>query len=257
MLGMLIITLFSCEDIAPEKDNPLDPGNEDYVEPIVTLLSSLNNGDTINIESLSIEIEGNNLVSEFRYKLDSLAWMEWSDASIINMNYLDEGDHQLLIQSRYMNGDTSTVLPVSFIVDAVSGPSLLFYPRRHITDLNQSVTFEIRAEEVSNLMAVEIHLVYNPSLIEVISITQGTMFQNGQESIFTYEIGSNSIEILTTLLNSDLPFVNGTGALALIEVKSLQAGSSSISFNGNDVFRDPDNNDIVILEKINGIVNSQ
>ena len=94
----------------------------------------------------------------------------------------------------------------------------------------------------------------HPSKLEILSVSQGSLFQNGQESIFSYEIGSGSIEVLTTLLSSSSPSVSGTGDLIHIEVKSLQSGSASISFNGSDVFRDPDNNDITIIEKINGRV---
>ena len=63
-----------------------------------------------------------------------------------------------------------------------------------------------------------------------------------------------SLQINTTLLDSDTPSISGTGSIANIEVKLLQLGSSTISFNGNDVFIDPDNNDIIILEKVNGLV---
>ena len=33
-----IILVLSCEDVAPTQDNPLDPGNEDYVEPTITFV---------------------------------------------------------------------------------------------------------------------------------------------------------------------------------------------------------------------------
>ena len=39
-----------------------------------------------------------------------------------------------------------------------------------------------------------------------------------------------------------------------MQVKLLQSGSATVSFNGSDAFIDPDNNDIIILEKINGLV---
>ena len=52
MQKLLIYILFfffilSCDDVAPTQDNPLDPGNEDYVEPSISFLSELNNGDII------------------------------------------------------------------------------------------------------------------------------------------------------------------------------------------------------------------
>ena len=112
------------------------------------------------------------------------------------------------------------------------------------------------AEEVTNLMMSEIHLEYDPSVLEIMSISQGSFFQNGQNSIFLYEINTEAgaVQINTTLLDSDSPSVDGTGDLAEIQVKLLQPGSATVSFNGSDAFIDPDNNDIIILEKINGLV---
>ena len=244
----------SCEDVTPVQDNPLDPGNEDYVEPTIAFVSELNDGDIISTETLSLAWQGNELVTEYRYKLDSFPWTDWFEDASATLEYLDEGEHTISIQSRYLSGDTSAIASLSFIVDAVEGPALMFYPRRHITTQGSSVTFQVLAEEVTALMAAEIHLEFDPSKIEIVSVSQGSLFQNGQESIFSYEVSSGSIEVLTTLLSSSAPSVSGTGDLIQIEVKSLQSGSASISFNGSDVFRDPDNNDITIIEKINGLV---
>ena len=183
-------------------------------------------------------------------------WMEWNENTTLTLSYLDEGDHQLSVQSRYLNGDTSDVVNVSFVVDAVGGPALMFYPRKHFANQNETVTFQIMAEEVTNLMMSEIHLEYNPSMLEIMSISQGSFFQNGQNSIFLYEINNEAgaIQINTTLLDGDAPSVSGTGDLASIQVKLLQTGTAAVSFNGNDAFIDPDNNNISILEKINGLV---
>ena len=115
-----------------------------------------------------------------------------------------------------------------------------------------TVIFKILAEEVNSLMAAEIHIDFDPSKIEIISISQGSFFQNSQESIFNYEINNGSIGVLTSLLNSESLSVNGTGNLIQFVVKILQSDSSYISFIGNNVLRDPNNNDITINEKING-----
>ena len=254
----LFILLFAlgCEDTVPIRDNPLDDEGSDYISPTINLLTDIVNGDTLLIESISIGFEGNELVTEFRYKLDSFGWMEWNENTTLTLSYLDEGDHQLSVQSRYLNGDTSDVVNVSFVVDAVGGPALMFYPRKHFANQNETVTFQIMAEEVTNLMMSEIHLEYNPSMLEIMSISQGSFFQNGQNSIFLYEINNEAgaIQINTTLLDGDFPSVSGTGDLAEIQVKLLQAGSATLSFNGSDAFIGPENNDITILEKINGLV---
>ena len=247
-----IILVLSCEDVAPTQDNPLDPGNEDYVEPTITFVGDISNGDTIYSESITLGWDGNELVTEYRYKLDEFPWADWSSENFATLDYLDEGQHNISIQSRYLSGDTSAVINLSFIVDAVDGPSLMFFPRRHIVSQGDTVIFKILAEEVNSLMAAEIHIDFDPSKIEIISISQGSFFQNSQESIFNYEINNGSIGVLTSLLNSESLSVNGTGNLIQFVVKILQSDSSYISFIGNNVLRDPNNNDITINEKING-----
>ena len=253
-----IILILSCEDVAPTQDNPLDPGNEDYIEPAITFVGDIANGDTIYSESITLGWDGNELVTEYRYKLDDFAWANWSSETFATLDYLDEGQHNISIQSRYLSGDTSAIIDLDFIVDAVDGPSLMFFPRRHITSQNETIIFKILAEEVSALMAAEIHIDFDPSKIEIISISQGIFFQNGQESIFNYDINSGYIEILTSLLNSDISYVNGTGELAQIEVRILaNAGETTLSFSGSEDFRGPDNNIIFISEKVNGLIISQ
>ena len=62
-------------------------------------------------------------------------------------------------------------------MDAVDGPSLMFFPRRHIVSQGDTVIFKILAEEVNSLMAAEIHIDFDPSKIEIISISQGSFFK--------------------------------------------------------------------------------
>ena len=253
----LFILLFAlnCEDTVPIRDNPLDDEGGDYIPPIISLLDIVD-GDTLYSESVEFTWEGNELVVDFRYKFDSFGWTDWNESTSATLSYLDEGVHQLSVQSRYLSGDTSDVASVSFVVDAVGGPALMFYPRRHFAQAGEIVTFQILAEEVTNLMMSEIHLEYDHSMLEIMSISQGSFFQNGQNSIFLYEINAEAgaIQINTTLLDGDTPSISGTGDLAELQVKLLQSGSTTVSFNGSDAFIDPDNNDIIILEKISGLV---
>lgn len=252
---ILFLLFFSCEDATAVRENPLDEGSGDYVVPLIDLLD-IAEGDTLFSEIIQINLSGNELVSEYRYKVDSFPWINWSEEDSFTLNYLDEGDHKLSVQSRYLNGDTSEVNSTSFVIDAVGGPSLMFYPRRHFAEPGDTVTFQIMAEEVEDLMLAEIYLEYEPALLEIISVSQGSFFQNGQNSLFIHEINSEDgfIQINTALLDGDSPSVSGTGDLAEIQVKLLQSGSATVSFNGSDAFIGSGNNDITINEKINGLV---
>ena len=252
----LVLIAFSCEDTNPIRDNPLDDESGVYTGPTINLLTDIANGDTLYSETFTISFVGNELVSQFRFKLDDFAWTEWTEDSLVILDYLDEGDHQITAQSRYINGDTSDVASISFIVDAVSGPSLMFYPRRHFAHAGETVMFQVLAEEVTNLMMSEIHLEYGVSDFEIISITQGVFFQNSQNSLFISEVDpqEGTIQINTALLDDDTPSINGTGSLAILEVKLLHDASATISFSGGDIFINPDNDEIQILEKINALV---
>ena len=249
------LLFFSCEDVTAVRENPLDEDGGDYEKPIIDFLD-IADGDILFSETIQINLSGNELVSEYRYKIDSYDWIDWSEEGFITLNYLDEGNHQLSVQSRYLNGDISDVASISFIVDAISGPALMFYPRRHFAQEGETVTFQILAEEVTDLMMSEIHLEYDPTMLEIMSVSQGSFFQNGQNSIFLNEINSEGgfIQINTALLDGDSPSVSGTGDLAEIQVKLLQSGSAAVSFNGDDTFINSENNSITILEKISGLV---
>ena len=72
LLSLLIV--LSCEDTTPIRDNPLDDESGDYVSPTITLLVEISDGDTLFSETLTVGWEGNELVSEFRYKLDVFDW---------------------------------------------------------------------------------------------------------------------------------------------------------------------------------------
>ena len=168
LLSLLLV--LSCEDTAPIRDNPLDDEGEDFIAPTIALLDIVD-GDTLYSEAVEITWEGNELVTEYRYKYDSFDWTEWSSTTSATLSYLDEGDHQLSVQSRYLSGDASDVASVSFVVDAVAGPALMFYPRRHFAQAGETVTFQILAEEVTDLMMTEIHLEYDPAMLEITSVS--------------------------------------------------------------------------------------
>ena len=252
LIQSFILTSFvwwSCEDSVGE-DLP----------PLVLETTSLISGDTLTQETIAITLNSEGLALEYRYMLDSDPWSDWTSNNVIVLEYLDEGAHEVQLQALRANSndlsDTTGILIISFFVNAVEGPSLMFYPRRHKAQAGEQLTFSIHAEEVENLMAAEMHLDFDPTAISVNSVTQGSFFMNGQESIFSYDVDDGTISLLTSVVNSDAPSVSGTGALAEIQVTLLSSADASISFSGNNVFRGPYNNDFVINEIVNGLISN-
>ncbi|MBT4827821.1 MAG: hypothetical protein HON82_04540, partial [Candidatus Marinimicrobia bacterium] len=246
IIGLLF--LWTCEEAEFIQDNSLDESNPDYVTPIVAFTSGPTAGQTIDASGVTFNWEGNELITEYRTKRNDEAWNDWSGATTLVWQYLDEGDHQITLQGRYDSGDTSDVVSVSFIVDAVRGPALIFHPRAVTTAVGSSVTFQVMAEEVTNLTAAQFNIGFDPSKLQILAVTQGPMLQISGESILNadYDNTAGSVSIITAALGGSQPSVDGTGVLMELELKINAAGTSILEFDGTELFRDPNNNDITI-----------
>jgi hypothetical protein len=255
-IALSVFLLWTCgEEFQP--DNPLDPETPDYESPTAIFVASISDGDTLETETVTFGWAGNELVTAYRYKLDNDVWSAWGTETTATFDYLDEGDHNVSIQSSYSSGDTSSVASVFFVVDAVTGPALMFYPRRHLASVGETVTFQILAEEVEDLTAAEFTFSFDPEDLEIISITQGSMFAGSGESIFHAEDGSGTLSILTAILGGENPSVSGTGDLVTVEVSVVQTGETELTFDGSEVLRDPENNTISVNITVNGLVQVQ
>jgi len=262
VLGLLII--IGCEADDFNLDNPLDPKNPEFIPPEVSITSGPSNDDVISTSYTKFNWEGNRPFMLFKYAFDG-EWTEWTDQKSVEFSFLDEGDHSFLIKSTYTTetGDTSghesELLTVEFEVDAVEGPAIMFYPRRHISSAGQTVTFQVLAEEVENLTAAEFKIEYDTRRLIIQSISQGDVFLGSGESLFHVEIDSlnGEFSILTGMLGGNTPSFSGTSNLLSVEVKIIEAVQTELNFDESEVFRDPDNNTISINETVNGRIETK
>ena len=251
-----IIVFWSCEDIVVDQENPLDPGNPDYESPIVNIISGPGEGEVIDEPQVTFAWEGNELVDFYRYRFNANDWTDWSVETSKTFDYLDEGNHSFSVQSQYLTGDTSQVENISFMVDAVTGPALMFYPRANFSSVGSNVTFQVLAEEVTSLTAAQFNVTFDPSKLEIVSVTQGSLLQLSGESIFNVEFDNQtgSFSVVTAALGGDQPSGMGTGPLLEVVLTVKETGTSYLEFDGTELFRDPSNNDITINETVDGLV---
>ena len=254
LFSLLTLFLSCAEEFVPE--NTLDPDNPDYVPPIISIVSGPSEGQTLLTSSVVVEFSGNDEDMLFRTRLDSSYWSGWISSKSITLDYLDEGDHIFSLQGRYTTGDTSNVISIGFAVDAVGGPAFLFYPRQRTAATGQMVTFQILIEEVYNLAGAEFILDYNPSKMIIEDVRQGDLFNTIGTPIFFSEInpGTGNLIITSAVWGGDDLGFTGTGVIAEIDVKLLQDGSTTIGFDGSEEMRGPENNEIGILETVDGFI---
>ena len=253
-----IIVLFfilSCADeFVPE--NPIDPENPSYIPPIVSIVDGITIGQTVTSENLSIEYSGNESSMLFRTRLDTSNWTGWTNNLFVTLDYMDEGDHKFWLQGKYTTGDTSETISVPFTVDAVGGPSLMFFPRRITATQGETVTFSIMAEEVYDLAGLETVLEFNPAKVTLMSVSSAGLFDETGNPIFFYEHNESQgrLTITAAVWGDESPAFTGTHPIAIISFRADRTGNISIDFGETSIFRDPNNLNITVWESIPGLI---
>lgn len=254
----------SCSEPELELDNEFDPENPDYIAPETTILytTPVLDGTLLNVNSVNVTWEGNDDDMEFQYSLDSAPWSEWSSIPTASFNYLDEGDHSLLVRGRYASG-TEEEYPdtLEFEVDAIQGPSLRIYQLFTEVLETELFTIEIMAEQVNALSGAGITLRFPTSSLSLIgdTISLGSFFSDYQEKIIYFYSEEQSAGTTTFQLDiatiDDQEYVSGTGVIAVLEFEAQSAGTYSLEFDDNlTTLRNANNDVIPINELADGII---
>ena len=156
----------------PVRDNPLDPGNLDFIPPKTTVLSGPGEGSTVTTADVTFTWTGNQPTSEFIYRLDDADWTDWSKNISASYTFLDEASYTFEVKSRYPTGQEEEQPEArNFTVDAVKGPAFTFYRRHSFPKAGSSFSVDVIAEEVTNLFAASVEVLFNPNLLQVTGIT--------------------------------------------------------------------------------------
>ncbi len=252
---VLLIGCSSHEELQPP-DNPFDPGNPDYVSPNVDIISGPTEGEIIDATTVTFEWQGNELVTEYSYKLDNNAWSDWFDATSIDLEYLDEGQHSFSVNGRYESlTEDDTPPAVTFSVDAVQGPGLRVYPLFNEVSVGSTFDVYVYAEDVEGVVFAEIQVSYNPTVIAFSQYENGGLLGNTSDNtilIVEDNLGVLDISMATNFI--DHSGISGTGALVMLSLTGTAQGSSELVISGVSTFLDFWNNDIPIVDIENGVV---
>jgi len=252
---IVLFLILSCGDeFVP--DNPIDPDNPSYIPPIVSIVNGITIGETVTSENLSIEYSGNESSMLFRTRLDTSNWTGWSNNLFVTLDYMDEGEHEFWLQGKYTTGDTSETISVPFTVDAVGGPSLMFFPRRITATQGETVTFSIMAEEVYDLAGLETVLEFDPAKVTLMSVSSAGLFDETGDPIFFYEHNESQgrLTVTAAVWGNESPAFTGTHPIAILSFRADHTGNIAIDFGETSIFRDPNNLNITVWESIPGLI---
>ncbi len=168
ILFSFLICIYRC---APERDNPFDKESDIYIDPIIIIDSTLTNipvNDTLISDSIYIQVNGNNTLCEFRYRIDDGPWSAWAKIQVIMEKYLDDGDHYIIIQTRYQNGTDIDADTLYFTVDVLPGTAVYLYHWKQSVS-GDSAVFSIRTKGIPP--ASLLHLKFSGAAIARDSVT--------------------------------------------------------------------------------------
>jgi hypothetical protein len=231
-ISVLMLVLWACsshEELEPP-DNPFDPGNPDYVSPTAEIISGPGEAEVINTTAVTFTWQGNETATEYSYQFDGSGWSEWTVNTSALFDYLDEGVHSFTVKARSVNGDAQdTPTELSFSVDAVAGPSALVYPYRQTGSPGDTLVYQIIAEEVTDLFAVECNITFDADYLELIEVYDGDILGEwGGSPLVIEEQSASSFSIsMVAVQGSSSSFAGTTSLITIVvRVKSIADISS-------------------------------
>ena len=233
-ISVLLLVLWACsshEEFEPP-DNPFDPGNPDYVSPAAEIISGPGEGEVIDTTGVTFTWQGNETATEYSYQFDGSGWSAWTTNTSAAFDYLDEEDHAFMVKSRSLNGDIQlTPTALDFSVDAVGGPSAVVYPYRQTGSPGDTIIYQIMAEEVTNLFAVECNISINDDYLELIQVVNGNIFMEwGGNPLVIREVTSSAISVsMVSSEGTNTAFSGSTSMVSVVaRIKSTTPSSPSI-----------------------------
>jgi hypothetical protein len=232
----LVLGCSSHEELTPP-DNPFDPGNPDYVSPSVDIINGPSEGEVLEVTSTSIEWEGNESATEYRYKFDNPDWSDWDAATTHTFDYLDEGNHSFELQARSVNGDEQTDSQLlDFVVDAVAGPSAIVYPYKQAGNPGDTLVFKIMAEEVTDLFAVECNIEFDTDYLELIEVVDGNIVGEwGGEALSIQDVTESSVSLSLVAAEGVMASFTGTTSIITLIVRIKSAAFSTSYSSAIDI----------------------
>ena len=257
----LLLSLLGCsahEDFQPP-DNPFDPGNPDYVSPRVQIIEGPQEGEVVASTEVTFVWEGNETATEYTYQFDGSDWSAWTVNTSAVFDYLDEGEHVFAVKTRSINGDAQAIpAELAFSVDAVAGPSALVYPYRQSGSPGDTLIYQIMAEEVTDLFAVECNITFNAEYVELLEVVIGDILNEwGGTPLLIPEVSASSLSISMVAVEGSSSFSGTTSLMTLsLRIKptaNIGSGFTVIEIPGS-TYLNPDLETIDVASNREGML---
>jgi len=190
------------------------------VSPSVEIIVGPSENEIVDVTTVTFEWQGNESATEYSYQFDGSVWSEWSVDTSVEIDYLDEGDHLFKVKATSINGDSQeSPTSLSFTVDAVAGPSALVYPYKYSANPGDTLIYQIVAEEVTELFAVECHIEIDNNL-ELLGVIDGNLQSEwGGNPLVIQEITGQTILLSIVSVEGTNTSYAGTSSIITLKLR--------------------------------------
>jgi len=269
LLTALLITVEGCDVLdeilsTPKKPdevlvNPVDPQSPVYLKPVTTIITKPSATAPLAVAQTTIIVQGNKDAVAFSYKLDNRGWSAWDPATSVVLTDLDEGRRTFTVRALHRDRVTIEQNPpsISFTVNAVKGPAIMFVSRRKEVKFGEQFLYYIVAEEIQNVYGAKIVFTYDNARVLINSIAAGNTVNSiaANAQIFSMQY-NNSVRIEMFFTgNKPVNGISGSDTIATLNCTAFGLGQADFVFITDSVkYRNPNNVDIAINQIVNGKV---
>ena len=231
---IILLIAFVIINCAPNRDNPMDPNGDSYIEPNVEISKPIENeGDTLSGDTLSINWDAVEY-QEYRWKIDKQSWSVWGVVTSIKLDMLDDGLHTLFVETKYTGAESGTIDTTIFMVNTLPDRALFLFPRK-IVPKNDTAVVKVVAKGL--LLGNLLHYKLTGAKIASKKIV--------------YTTDDNNVSLLSTSTSVDLLVISGgkkilsNGAIMELTLTDFESDSAFVDLD-SCVLRDSLNGDIVV-----------
>ena len=98
--------------------------------------------------------------------------------------------------------------------------------------VNETVTMPVKVDNIAGLIAMEIHISFDPNVLEVVSLTETNFVVADFTVQNTFDNTAGTIDYAVAQMNR--PAAEGSGTLFEIVFRAKSSGDSAISFRGTE-----------------------
>ena len=148
-------------------------------------------------------------------------------------------------------------------LDVFNYPSILEFPAigfcTEVIDgsVDDDIEVGVYSLDVSGVAGIHAQIQYDANKVQIIDVYRGDFFERSQKQIFVYDDnGKGTLDIYTFFMSNEKT-TEGTGEIALIEVRLNGSGQSEFIITSQSELLDPDDIPIPIKGFGKGIINAK